>query len=57
MNIKDFLLDNYIWIVVVIILCIITVIGFLADKTRTKKEKQNSNNNQLYHKNFHVNLQ
>ena len=39
MNIKDFLIENYIWILVVILLCIITVIGFLADKKKTKKEK------------------
>ena len=41
MNIKEFLLDNYIWIIVVILLLIITVIGFLADKKKgPKKEKQ-----------------
>lgn len=41
MNIKEFLLNNYIWILVVILLSIITVIGFLADKSKgTKKNKQ-----------------
>ena len=48
-NIKDFLIDNYIWVLVVILLCIITVIGFLADKQKNKKEKDaidNNNNNQ-----------
>lgn len=39
MNIKDFLIDNYIWILVVILLSIITIIGFLADKKKGKKEK------------------
>ena len=32
MNIKDFLIDNYIYIIIVIVLIIITIIGFLADK-------------------------
>lgn len=40
MNIKEFLLDNYIWIIVVILLSIITVIGFLADKKKTPKKKK-----------------
>ena len=43
MNIKEFLLDNYIWILVVILLSIITIIGFLADKKKgPKKSKQNN---------------
>jgi len=46
MNIKDFLLDNYIWFLVVILLCIVTVIGFLADRKRSKKVKENENKNQ-----------
>ena len=37
MNIKDFLLDNYIYILIVIILIIITIIGFLADKKGKNK--------------------
>ena len=41
MNIKEFLLDNYIWILVVILLSIITIIGFLADKNRGGKNKKN----------------
>lgn len=45
MNIKEFLLDNYIWIIVVILLTIITVIGFLADKKKNKKEKASNTNN------------
>lgn len=36
---KEFLLNNYIWILVVILLSIITVIGFLADKKRDKSKK------------------
>ena len=47
MNIKDFLIDNYIWILVVILLSIITVIGFLADKKREKKEKTIKKNDQI----------
>lgn len=43
MNIKDFLIDNYIWILVVILLTIITIIGFLADKKKGKKESDNVN--------------
>ena len=39
MNIKDFLIDNYIWIIVVILLVIITIIGFLADKKKNKEPK------------------
>lgn len=49
MNIKEFLLDNYIWILVVILLSIITVIGFLADKNRggkTGKQKKQLAGNQ-----------
>lgn len=34
MNIKDFLVENYIYIIIVIILTIITIIGFLADKKK-----------------------
>ena len=41
-NIKEFLLDNYIWIIVVIVLIIITIIGFLADKKKEKGPKQES---------------
>ena len=44
MNIKEFLLDNYIWILVVILLSIITVIGFLADKNRGGKTGKQKNN-------------
>ena len=46
MNIKEFLIDNYIYIIIVIILIIITIIGFLADKKRSNdKGKDNANNN------------
>lgn len=34
MNIKNFLMDNYIYIIIVILLTIITIIGFLADKKK-----------------------
>ena len=46
MNIKQFLLDNYIWILVVLLLLIITIIGFLADKKRGSKKKQDAESNQ-----------
>lgn len=38
MNIKDFLIENYIWIIVIILITIVTVIGFLADKNKEKKK-------------------
>lgn len=41
MNIKDFLIDNYIWILVIILITIITIIGFLADKKKGGKKNQN----------------
>ena len=44
MNIRDFLIDNYIWIIVVILLSIVTVIGFLADKKKNSKKNQSENN-------------
>ena len=49
MNIKDFLIQNYVWIILVIVLTIVTIIGFLADKKRTtnKKDKEGNGNNQL----------
>jgi len=39
MNIIEFLMDNYIWILAIIIITIITVIGFLADKKNKDKVK------------------
>lgn len=50
MNIKEFLIDNYIWIIVIILITIITIIGFLADKKKSSKKNeevpmQNPNNN------------
>lgn len=44
MNIKDFLIDNYIWIIVVILLSIVTVIGFLADKKKNGKKSDSTGN-------------
>lgn len=41
MNIKEFLIDNYIWILVIILITIITIIGFLADKKKTSKKTEN----------------
>lgn len=40
MNLKEFLLDNYIYILAVILLSIVTIIGFLVDKSKSKKEKK-----------------
>ena len=50
MNIKDFLIENYIWILVIILITIITIIGFLADKKKngkkgTEQPVSNPNNN------------
>lgn len=39
MNFKDFLVDNYLWIILIIVLSIVTVIGCLADKKKAKKER------------------
>ena len=36
----DFLLEYYIWILVVLVILLITVIGFLADTKRKKKKRQ-----------------
>ena len=51
MNIKEFLIENYILIIVIIVLIIVTIIGFLADKKREPKEKkdkkQDMNTNNL----------
>ncbi len=44
MNIKDFLIDNYIYIIIVIVLTIITIIGFLADKKKTGNKIVNNSN-------------
>ena len=41
MNITDFLIENYIWILVIILITIITIIGFLADKKKNNKKKDN----------------
>ena len=46
MNIKDFLIDNYIYIIVVIVLIIITIIGFLADKKKNGVKKVKEDNGQ-----------
>ena len=42
-NIVEFIRENYIWIMVVILLSIITVIGFLADKKKNPKQKVEKN--------------
>ena len=49
MNIKNFLIDNYTWLIVILIITIITIIGFLADKNSKNKQKkeQNDTENEL----------
>lgn len=42
MNIVDFLIANYHWILAIILLTIITIIGFLADKKKNNKKKDNN---------------
>ena len=39
MSYKDFLLENYIWIIAVIIIIVVGVIGFLVDSKNKKKAK------------------
>ena len=36
----DFLLEYYVWILVVLVILLITVIGFLADTKRKKKKRE-----------------
>ena len=42
MNIKDFLMENYIYIIIIIVLVIITIIGFLADKKKNGDKRPNT---------------
>lgn len=42
MNIKDFLTENYIYIIIIIVLVIITIIGFLADKKKNSEKRPNT---------------
>ena len=36
----DFLLEYYVWVLAVLVILLITVIGFLADTKRKKKMRQ-----------------
>ena len=45
MNISEFIKDNYIWFLVILLIAIITVIGFLADKNNGKKKEKNAKGN------------
>ena len=45
MNIVEFIKDNYIWFLVIILIAIITVIGFLADKNNGKKKEKSAKGN------------
>lgn len=40
----DFLLEYYVWILVVLVILLITVIGFLADTKRKKKKRESTDN-------------
>lgn len=44
MNIKQFLIENYIYIIIIILLAIITIIGFLAEKNRGDKKPKKAKN-------------
>lgn len=46
MSFIDFLIQNYIYIIVVLIILIITVIGFIADKSSKAKKRRKAENNQ-----------
>ena len=48
MNIKNFLIDNYIYIIIVIVLIIITIIGFLADKKKSSEKKEKPSKEQFF---------
>jgi len=41
----DFLLEYYVWVLVVLVILIITVIGFLVDTKRKKKLREKNDNN------------
>ena len=56
MNIKDFLIDNYIWILAIILITIITIIGFLADKKKNNKKKEKVEEQQPITPNVQPNL-
>lgn len=44
MNIIDFLYDNYLWIIAILVIAIFTTIGFIADKkSKSKNGKGNEN--------------
>lgn len=40
----DFLLEYYVWILVILVILLITVIGFLVDTRRKKKKRENMDN-------------
>jgi hypothetical protein len=49
MSFIDFLSQNYVWIIIIVVLGIITIIGFVADSGSRKKKNKleyNNNNNQ-----------
>ena len=58
MNISEFIKDNYIWFLVILLIAIITVIGFLADKNNGKKKEKNAKGNKDVNKgNFSMQVQ
>jgi hypothetical protein len=46
MSFIDFLSENYVWIIIIILLGIITIIGFVADSNNKKKKNTEITNNQ-----------
>ena len=36
---STFLSDNYVWIIVIAVVIVMTVIGYIADKTKGEKRK------------------
>ena len=40
-EIIDFLLDNYIWVLIILIILIFTLIGYLVDSSNNDKKSQN----------------
>ena len=53
--IKEFLIDNYIWIIIIIILSIITIIGFLADKKKNQTKRANTMGGTIENQNPNMN--
>ena len=51
-TVVDFLLEYYVWVLIVLVILLITVVGFLADtkkkkKLREKKERETASDNSM----------